>query len=303
MKNLALILPIALFLLASCGNRQNDYLNNTRDFLRAENYKRAQEQIDLASENEAFKDSASTWYLKGYTYYKLYKKGENPEGTERLLAIDYFARSIELEAEGKFTDKCRETIVNLAKSYYNDAVTALGEMDAEKGLASFDIFREKVVLGDPEYDISAKEIDVYLVIGGLYAKECATNELTDPAILNRSAEYFGKVLQIDPNNLNANYNTGILYYNEAVKRILDAESCKQKDVAKAFDWTDPSSVIPTLRDIIGCLEEVDYKKYHIAVQFESALPYLEKALELDPENPNIKIGLEGIRYILESYSA
>jgi len=301
MKNLSLLSVITLFLLASCDPAQENYLKNATDFLKAEDYRKAKEQIDMASESEGLSDSAHTWYYKGYIYYELYKSNKDSNGAERSSSIDYFVKSLEIDESGKYAEGSRATIVNIASTYYNDAVYAIGDKDPEKGQASFDIFLENIVLGDSDLDLKQKQIDVNLAIGSIYVNRCETDP-TDTTCLQQSVAYFDKVLALDSNNLNANYNMGILYYNKAVRKIAVTEACKQIDVALAFAWGSDSQ-IPSLEEILGCLKLADFKKYGIEELFRSALPYLEKAMELEPENPNTKIGLDGINFILENCKA
>ncbi|MBO7608764.1 MAG: tetratricopeptide repeat protein [Muribaculaceae bacterium] len=66
--------------------------------------------------------------------------------------------------------------------------------------------------------------------------------------------FYQKAVELDPNNADANYNLGRMYYNQASKIIIDNPDATT------------SQMIPKLKPI-----------------YETALPYLKKAAELDPE--------------------
>ena len=66
--------------------------------------------------------------------------------------------------------------------------------------------------------------------------------------------YYKQAVELDPNNADANYNLGRMYYNQASKIIIDNPDATT------------TQMIPKLKPI-----------------YEEALPYLKKAAELDPE--------------------
>jgi hypothetical protein len=73
--------------------------------------------------------------------------------------------------------------------------------------------------------------------------------------------------------LDANYNMGILYYNEAVTKIQESE------------YETDLIALSQLQD--ECIEI-----------FKKSLPYMEKAYALDPNNKNVLLGLSGIYFSL-----
>ena len=82
---------------------------------------------------------------------------------------------------------------------------------------------------------------------------------------------FDRALEIDPNNVASIANKGRVYYNRAVKMNEDAASINDK---KAF------------QKAMDEMKEV----------FRQALPYYERALQLDPENRDYIIILKGLYY-------
>jgi len=302
MKNSPLFLLITLILLSGCGqDNPKENLSDAIKFLKEGNLDKAKELVDAASESESYSDSAYTWYYKGYIYNARYKKDQNSEGQERIQAIDYFKRSLDIDSEGKYAENCRKSIINIAKTYYNDAVIALNSKEIEKAVAAFDIYLEKIVIVDPDHDLKLRKVDVYLAMGGMYTNLYQASGNANKSYFEEARSYFDKVLVLDKENLNANYNMGILYYNDAVQLIREAESCKQNELASSFDWSDSDAVIPSLEDLVGCLKQADFKKYKIDVVCKKAVPYLEKANELEPSNKNTLIGLDGLYYALEHY--
>jgi len=84
------------------------------------------------------------------------------------------------------------------------------------------------------------------------------------------------VLEIDPENLNGNYNVGILYYNKAVNIINGTDY--DIDLVALSDIQDTSITL-----------------------FKQSLPFMETALALEPENENTLIGLSGIYFALNEH--
>ena len=84
---------------------------------------------------------------------------------------------------------------------------------------------------------------------------------------------YNKVLAIDPNNISANYNMGILYYNQAVHLINQSD----------YDL-----------DIVA-LNDVQDNSINL---FKSSLPFMEKAYSLDPNRRETLLGLSGIYFSL-----
>lgn len=84
--------------------------------------------------------------------------------------------------------------------------------------------------------------------------------------INRAEASYKKALEINPNYFDAMYNLGALYFNQAVKLNDEAQSIKDNAVyAKEIKKSD--------------------------AKFEIALPYLEKAHELDPKDKSTQASL------------
>ena len=87
---------------------------------------------------------------------------------------------------------------------------------------------------------------------------------------------FNKVLEIDPNNIQALEGLAIVYYNQGAKLV------KELSIDTPLDQMDPM--------------QENARKY-----FKQALPYMQKAYENKPEDPKIIQGLSGIYWALHDY--
>jgi hypothetical protein len=120
----------------------------------------------------------------------------------------------------------------------------------------------------------ADDIEVMLVAGTVYEKRFQTDTTRrDEYFLKRKNIYL-RVLNIDPENVLANYNMGITLYNQAVSII------NRNDVY-SMDIMDFDQLIARCANL-----------------FKEALPYVKKANELSPDNINTLKALEGIYYNL-----
>lgn len=270
------LLSVVIMLFYSFAFAQNDKIADALNALTTGNLDEAKVLIDAAAVNEETSKLAHTWYYRGYIYYELYKRDKNVNGPERSLAIDYYSKSIKIDPIGKYAGNSTSSISNIARTFYNDCVIYLNSQDPENAHKSFEIFLEKVVIADPTIDLKPRIIDVYLALGGLYTNLYELNKRTNSTYWKLAKHYFEMVLELDPENLNGNYNVGILYYNKAVNIINGTDY--DIDLVALSDIQDTSITL-----------------------FKQSLPFMETALSLEPENENTLIGLSGIYFALNEH--
>jgi tetratricopeptide (TPR) repeat protein len=135
-----------------------------------------------------------------------------------------------------------------------------------------------------EQALIIEELNIYLVAGEferakenlmLAAEQDPTNEILwfslgsvydNLNMQDEAVEAYGKSLGIKPDYFDANYNLGALYFNKAVQMVNDANDMWKPRMSK-----DESA------------KQTEMEKGGKAM-FSTALPYLEKALEVDPED-------------------
>ncbi|MBL4578389.1 MAG: hypothetical protein JKX74_07950 [Flavobacteriales bacterium] len=270
------LLSIVYLMIAGMSFGQNNKIPEALKALKDGNLNLAKELIDAAAVHEETSKSAATWYYRGYIYYELYKRDKKVGGPERGFAIDYFKKSVDIESDGKYGPNSKTQITNIARTFYNDCVIYLNSKDPENAHKSFDIFLAKIVIADPTIDLKPKMIDVYLALGGMYTNLYELNKRTNSTYWVKAKSYFERVLTLDENNLNGNYNIGILYYNKAVNIINGTDY--DIDLVALSDIQDTSITL-----------------------FMQSLPFMETAVKLEPENENTLIGLSGIYFALNEH--
>jgi tetratricopeptide (TPR) repeat protein len=135
-----------------------------------------------------------------------------------------------------------------------------------------------------EQALIIEELNIYLIAGEferakenlmLAAEQDPTNEILwfslgsvydNLNMQDEAVEAYGKSLEIKPDYFDANYNLGALYFNKAVQMVNDANDMWKPRMSK-----DESA------------KQTEMEKGGKAM-FSTALPYLEKALEVDPED-------------------
>ena len=270
------LLGMALILVSGLSFGQNDKIASALRALKDDDLDQAKVLIDEAAAHETTMNSAHTWYYRGYIYYELYKRDKPMKGPERSLSIEYFKKSVDIEPDGKYGSNSVTQITNIARTFYNDCVNYLNAKDPEKAKASFETFIVKMRIADPNSDLKSKMIDVYLALGGMYTNLYELNKRTNATYWHEAKKYFEMVLDLDENNLNGNYNIGILYYNKAVNIINGTDY--DIDLVALSDIQDTSITL-----------------------FMQSLPFMETAVRLEPENENTLIGLSGIYFALNEH--
>ena len=118
---------------------------------------------------------------------------------------------------------------------------------------------------------------LYSALGNVYmnlfTEAYATNDAKNEEYFNQSLEYFNKAVEIDANQIDATYSIGSLYFNKAVE-------LNKKQSALGMSKEDQQL----------------YTQYgdQMAILFDQALPYFEKAYAAKPQDRNTLIALKEI---------
>ena len=269
-----ILLVLTVFAKAQQGN-----LIAAQTFLQQGNLDSAKFYIDAAVLHPSTANNAQAWYLKGFIYKTIYNKTEkgNKQSPTRLAALKFFKKSLSIDSSQENTQENTKNIKYLATTLYNDAGASLDSVDYKIAIKNFETFKEYYLLVDPTpANIRQKDIDFTVAIASLYTRIFESDRKGKTEFLNLSKEAYNKILLTEPNNINANYNMGILYYNQAVNLI------NQQD----YDI-----------DIVA-LNDIQDNSINL---FKESLPFMEKAYSLDPRRRETLLGLSGIYFSLNEF--
>lgn len=267
-----------LLLLAVIGNAQQNKVAAALAFLQNGDLDSARATIDVAIMNPETANDGQTWYLRGFIYKSIYNKTEkgNKQSPIRLEALSSFKKSLSIDTT---IDNAQENIKNvkyLATTLYNDAAASLDSNHYRIAISNFEKFKEFYPLVDSSKgNLKQKDIDFTLAIASLYTKIFEANK-TKVEFLSLAKDSYNKILAMDPNHIGANYNMGILYYNQAVNLI--SQSDYDLDIVALNDIQDNSINL-----------------------FKESLPFMEKAYELGPKRRETLLALSGIYFSLNEF--
>jgi tetratricopeptide (TPR) repeat protein len=120
-----------------------------------------------------------------------------------------------------------------------------------------------------------KNASLYMALGSSYdnvanPRDANGNELTRPVnyseLMTKAEQAYQKGLQVNPNSYELNYNLGAIYFNQAAELANTANNLKS-------------------------VAEYDKAKLRYIAKFQDAQPYLERALELSPNDKSTLISL------------
>ncbi len=111
----------------------------------------------------------------------------------------------------------------------------------------------------------------YLILLAIQYESYAEKFIGEPnydVYIDKAKEYYKRALEIKPDQILANYNLGLLYYNRGVTMANDLDT---EDILVIFEVQDKVTKL-----------------------FQEALPYMKKSFELNPKRKDTIIALDNI---------
>jgi tetratricopeptide (TPR) repeat protein len=274
-KYKVIFISMVFSMLSVTALAQIDSLFSVQKYLQAGNYRMARVTVDKVVLDPSTSNNFLAWYFRGFTYKEVYKKEEikNPKSPARDEAFKSLLKSLELDTAKEYEKENKSTIKYLAAMYFNDAGVALDSLETDLAIKNFDQYKKAMALIDPAFNLNQKQVEFDLALASTYTKIYETNRVQNKEYLPKIKEIYNGVLAKDPNNISANYNLGILYYNQAVNIIKETDY--DMDLTALIDIQDNTVSL-----------------------FKESLPFMQKAYELDPKRKETLISLSGIYFSL-----
>ena len=205
----------------------------------ANNFPKAKEYLTKAKDLKY--NDANLYYYLGKSYWSTGEKDKSYEV---------------LNAGSKLYPENKEIILTMVNNYIEDGKLKSLEATLDKAT-----------------QVDGKNIDLKLTHALVCEKLSESEKGEEEKYFKKSEALYKSVIKVDPNNVRANYNLAILYYNQAVNIIdkMDAD-------------TD--------------LTTIDKIQDQCVVIFKQSLPYMEKAYSLNPSRKDVLEGLAGIYFAL-----
>ena len=224
-------------------------------------------------------NSAFCWYVDGYIHKELYKTRETgqPNSTLRMRAVDSFMKSLELDDYNEYTKMTKLGLKYLASTYYNDALMLTQSFNAtgeNEPTSLFGNFLTIMEIADPRTGIVRFSQEFERNMGQRYF-QLWTEDVNNTQLPGKIIDRYLRVLSLDSNDVDAWYNVGVVYYNQAVfkYRVLDSKT----------DIFDLVTIQQECSDLIS----------------KKALPAMSMAYNLKPEKGEVVRGMMYIHRALE----
>lgn len=267
-------------LITATTSAQQSRLFKALEYVEAGDFDNAKIEIDAATVTDPTANDAYSWYVKGFVYKELYKKYEKNKTTTpyRYEAINALKKSMELDVKREHINDIKQTLKFLASSFNNDAANYISSKETKQAQFAFEKYKEIMLLIDPQADLKPQTVEFLTALASMLNElyEAEQDSLIKEQKFIEVKNLYQEVLKIDPNNFSANYNLGILYYNKAV------------------------NIINNLDYEINLYSLIEIQDKCVEI-FKKSLPYMEKALELQPNRVDALRGLQGIYLSLNEF--
>lgn len=261
-----------------CSSQAQNLLDKSLKEYQEGELQKAKVLIDSALTSQLYASENVSWYLKGFIYKDLYKVNKDASNAEELrkTSVNAFYRLMNMDSTNQYKKETLQNLKYLATTYYNDAMKLI----QQQNFAGANGYYSRFVaiyspINDGTISLSNSELQFHLAVGSSYVQKQKADSVNDYSRLAIAA--FEHVLSQDSMNKEANYQIGVIYYNEAVNRILD------------LDYDDLDLLA------FGKFEDETIEL------FKKSLPYMERAYGINDKDENVLEGLAGIHFGLREF--
>lgn len=260
-------------MLSSVSFAQLDKLERVMECIKAKDVNCAKNAVDSAFMSAEVRKDAQAWYYRAFVYYELAKKERfNLNSAYRDTSLNSIRISNTLKPEPPVKDANTAILKKHSETYYNMCIKLLYDsLNYDRSQIAYKKYKDYYSEIDSTFDFKAKDIEFYSGVG---------SHFTDLFNNNNAKSEFGeagklalmKVLELDPKNVSATFNLGIIYYNQGVNLI------------NSMDLDTPLDKLEVIQDNSTKL-------------FKQSLPFMSKVYQLDPKNQK---ALESLRQIYQA---
>lgn len=233
--------------------------------------------IDALANQTETTTNPNYWYLKGFIYKDLYKANPNTDSAIyfRSTSLKSFEQLLKMSEEAQYVNDAHKNITYIATTFYNDAITKMNQNSIEQAEYLFNRYKNSIA--PVEMVTIDKEINFYLALATRATNISRQVNQSGDKYFKQAVDIYERVLSLDKNNVKANYNLAVLFYNRAVNLISNLE-VDEIDLISFSEIEDRSIVL-----------------------FKQSLPYMQHAYELNPDDKNTIEGLAGIYFSLREF--
>ncbi len=269
---------LLLVLCTGLANAQLDKLRLAYQYTQPDknNLDSARILVDAASKHSETMNDPQTWYVRGYIYRELFKRQSLADKKPSFLEESYRSckRSIELDTAAEMKENNLKILRSVSASANNTFAEEMDTVHYRVSLECLELQKKLVKYLRPSANIDSLQAYYFGFMGSYFQGVYEKNPKKNTAFLSLAEDAYNKVLIAEPSNVSANYNMGIIYYNQAVSLIMNK-----------LDYDFDLSTLNEIQD-------------EALVWFKKSLPYMEKAYQLNPRRKETLIGLSGIYYSL-----
>ena len=265
------LLPGIIMLWSVGGFAQMSKLQQAIDYYQARNFEAARMLIDSVVRHPETAKEPLSWSTRAFTYYELYKRKDRNVLNSDLR--DTIVRSIKtsnsLSPESDVLSNNKKLIYNLVANYYNMGTQLLQDsLNHEKSVKAYERSKELAVMLKPDTNFTKADIEYYNTTGAIFS-DIFNKDNTNTKAQDIAKSALLKVLELDQNNTKANYNLGIMYYNQGA------------NLGKSLDYGADISQIDVIQENIEKLAK-------------QAQQLMDRVYKKDPKN---KLAVEALYFI------
>ncbi len=275
-----LIASTSILMMPSCSNKT---LNIALEMYKAKEIDSAKIYIDKTMQEKKVKPEYH--YYKGFIYKKIYQSYRDSDyekaNEAREVALESFLTFLHSKSRKhkKLDSTAVKSLNYLSSTIFNEIPNAINLLDCELAEERYNTF--KTVCLENNSSCSSYDVQIYNILGQTYYRRWENDSIKYPNSKKQGIRCYKNVLNVDSMNLSANYNMGIIFFNESVTKLT-----------AYFEWDkymnelSMNGELPSLETIMQCPVKMitEPKDDPQLIQlFRTSLPYFLKAYEVAPE--------------------